>query len=352
MKFSLTIQVSLVIFYLAFFNFIHALIDLEDHTHEFVLETKQIEIQEYPDAFNPSIIRWRGTLLMSFRVIPNPQQPFHSKLGLVWLNEEFEPITRPQLLDTQWEDPLSIQSVPSRSEEMRLVTVGNDLYMVYSDNKDHVLSGVGFCLYIAKLSYDGEYFTVLENRCINDYPRSHSKKREKNWVPFDYQGRMLLAYSLSPHDVFEWVKGTNSCQSFTWSDGPICWDWGELRGGTSALKVGNEYLAFFHSSKWMASVQSMKSHGKAVAHYFMGAYTFSTEPPFKINKISPSPILAPGFYTGRHYKPYWGSIKAIFPCGYIFDDNYIWVTYGKQDHEIWVAKMDREGLFNSLVEVP
>lgn len=345
-------QVLICFFTIALSSFVHGLIDLEENVHNFVLETKQIEIPEFPSAFNASIIRWNDALLMSFRVIPDPKQPFHSKIGLVWLNEEFEPAGPAQLLDTQWEDPFSVRLVPPRTEEARLILVNGDLHIVYSDNKDQVLTGVGFRLYIAKLVCDGELFTVVENRSISDYPHPNPKKREKNWVPFEFQGKLLLAYSISPHDIFEWLPGTGKCQSHSWSHGSIDWDWGELRGGTPALKVGDEYLGFFHSAKWMESVQSLQSHGKAVAHYFMGAYTFSSKPPFRVTKISPEPILAPGFYTGRHYKPYWGSIKAIFPCGFIFDDNFFWVTYGKQDREIWIAKIDKAGLYESLVEVP
>ena len=43
------------------------LLDLDKAYDGLVLEEKQIEIPGYPHAFNASIVRWNGSLLMSFR---------------------------------------------------------------------------------------------------------------------------------------------------------------------------------------------------------------------------------------------------------------------------------------------
>ena len=121
------------------------------------------------------------------------------------------------------------------------------------------------------------------------------------------------------------------------------------RGGTPGLIIdGSQYLAFFHSSKVMPTVHS---NGDNILHYFIGAYTFAQHPPFEITQISPEPIVGRKFYNGTIYTPYWKPVRAIFPCGYIFDGSYIWIAYGRQDHEIWLAKLDKEGLLNSLVPV-
>ena len=46
------------------------------------------------------------------------------------------------------------------------------------------------------------------------------------------------------------------------------WSWGEMRGGTPALRVdSNHYLSFFHSSGRLSK--------KAPLTYVMGAYLFS-----------------------------------------------------------------------------
>jgi hypothetical protein len=44
------------------------------------------------------------------------------------------------------------------------------------------------------------------------------------------------------------------------------WKWGEMRGGTPALLVGDKYLSFFHSSG--------RLWHRHVITYVMGAYLF------------------------------------------------------------------------------
>lgn len=82
----------------------------------------------------------------------------------------------------------------------------------------------------------------------------------------------------------------------------------------------------------------------------MGAYTFKAEPPFDITGISPEPIIGKDFYHGPEYKT-WKPLLVVFPGGFVYDNDNIWVCYGKQDHEIWIVKLDRKGLFNSLTPV-
>src|ERR1700722_11073306 len=91
--------IKIVLFFIfSFLTPLHALIDLEGMAMDYILETKKVDIPEYPYAFNASIIRWKGSLLMSFRIIPNPLFSFHSRMGLVWLNEDFSPKGPSQLL--------------------------------------------------------------------------------------------------------------------------------------------------------------------------------------------------------------------------------------------------------------
>lgn len=344
MKYTL---IALQLSILLFSGMLHAEIDLEDMSQEFVLDTKRLEIPGYPHAFNPSIIRWQGRLLMSFRDLPYPHTSFTasfiSQFGLVWLDENFDPIGLPQLLITQDKNSL----IPPRSEDARLIAVGEKLYMVYSDNKDEKISKGGFRVYIAQLEYDGKEFSVHNIEGLLRFEGESNQVREKNWTPFSYCDQLLLAYSLVPHKILRPLIGTGECETFSSSDKDIAWDWGVLRGGTQGLVVdGKEYLTFFHSCKKMSTVHSS---GAEILHYFMGAYTFSIDPPFEITAVSPEPIVGKGFYHGPIYKPYWHPVRAIFPCGFIFDDSFIWIAYGRQDHEIWIVKLDKEGLMRSLI---
>jgi predicted GH43/DUF377 family glycosyl hydrolase len=320
----------------------NALLDLEAQSQDFVIETRKIEIPGYPHAFNPGIIRWREQILMSFRIIPDPKQNFTTELGLVFLNEDFEPITTPQLLNLRDEYAIA----PCRAEDARLLALGNRLFMIYDDNTEPKISKGGFRMYVAELYYTGEHFIVDTIECLTDFEGESREIREKAWAPFDYQGRILLAYSILPHRIFHpRLDGSGICDTVALSRSPIEWDFGILRGGTPGLLDNSEYLAFFHSSKSMATVHS---DGKTILHYFMGAYTFSNEPPFAITAISPSPIIGKGFYNGINYAHYWKPVRCVFPCGYIFDEKFIWIAYGRDDHECWIAKLDKKGLLESL----
>ncbi len=333
----------LLCFLPSFLIALNAMLDLEEASQEFVLGVKKIEIPGHPLAFNPSIIRWRGLLLMSFRIIPDRKNSFTSILGVVLLDEDFNPISEPQLLNTQLSP-----TTPSRTDDGRLITVGDQIFLVYSDNTEPVISRGGFRVYVAELRFDGMGFSVVNPDCLMNFEGERKDRREKNWVPFVYHDQMLLAYSIQPHVIFHPLLGTGTCETLYSSDTKTDWKWGDLRGGTTGLKMGDEYLSFFHSS---IDIQTLHSDGKSVSHYVMGAYTFATEPPFAITKISPYPIVGKGFYRGPIYKPYWKSIRCVYPGGFIFDDNYIWVVYGRQDHEAWVVKLDRQGLMNNLIRL-
>lgn len=334
-------------FYLLFFIIafqLNATIDLEKNKAEFILETKRIILKDYKDAFNPSIIRFQDKLLMTFRIIPNPYFTFNSQIGIVILDDNFDPINTPQILDTQ--DKRSL--VPSRAEDARLIAINNHLYMVYSDNKDDYITRAGFRVYVSELEFDGEFFHITHTDCLKDFENASPYLREKNWVPFDYYGTMLMAYSLTPHLIFRPIMGSETCTTVSTSKSEINWKYGELRGGTPAILDGNQYISFFHSSIDMLTDHSNK---RCISHYFMGAYTFSSEPPFQITKISKEPIVGEGFYKGEYYKPYWKSVRCVFPCGLLVEDPYIYVSYGRQDHEIWIVKMDKQALLESLESV-
>ncbi len=320
-------------------------IDLERKMSDpFVITTKRIFVPQYPLAFNPSIVRWNGANLLSFRVIPDRKNSYVSYIGLTWLDDTFDPVGAPQLLDLR-----GLNTAPSRAEDARLILVGKKLYMVYSDNPFPKISRGGFRVHIGEVIWDGLLFSLRNVEVFTQFEGETQSLREKNWVPFEYDNELLLAYSLEPHVIFRPLFGYNACETISSTPTHTSWKWGVLRGGTTALREGNSYLSFFHSSIDMASKQS---DGKVGPHYFMGAYLFDSTPPFAITHISPKPIIGESYYEGQTYKPYWKPvIKVVFPCGFISDDAHIWISYGRDDHEMWITTIDKKGLLESLVPV-
>lgn len=316
------------------------LIDLEELAQDWVIETRRIVIPEYSHALNPSILKISkeqipdapGTYLLSFA--PFPVSIF---VGFVWLNEDFKVVSKPQVIAMQ---------NPSRPQDSRLIAVGKEIYIVYNDLS--FASSRRRRLHIAKILFEKNKLSLGFIEGMYHFVKEDPLRHEKNWVPFTYQDRLFFSYSLVPHQVlYPLLEKSETCDTFSFTDSLVDWPWGPIRGGTPALRIGEEYLAFFHSSCKLASVQS---EGALIQHYFMGAYTFSKTPPFALTKISPSPIIARSFYQEEASKKKFPA-RVIFPCGYVYDEKYIWIVYGKQDHELWICRIDKERLLHSLIPV-
>jgi predicted GH43/DUF377 family glycosyl hydrolase len=330
-----------LLFAIRFETYANNLRDLESNIKDFVLETKKIDIPNFPDALNPSVVRWNGSILMCFR-IRDPLTALTNHIGMVWLDEEFNLISSPQILQMASCKNMAF----AKTQDPRLINIGSDLFIVF--NEFHQTSmGANRRMAYAKVYLDNNEFFTEPPQYLLDFENENPKKQEKNWVPFNYQGELLLSYSIHPHLVFKPIQGTSSCLTVSNAASKISWNWGIIRGGTPAEKIGNQYLAFFHSVKDLISQQS---NGSRIIHYFMGAYTFNSAPPFNITYISPEPIVGKYFYNGPSYNT-WKPLLVVFPGGYIHSENFIWIVYGRQDHETWVVKLDKKGLLNSLVPV-
>jgi len=161
--------------------------------------------------------------------------------------------------------------------------------------------------------------------------------------------KILLSYSINPHFVLKPNMENGNCTTQAKTKTEFPWEWGVLRGGTPAILDNGEYLAFFHSSK---EIKTQQTKGKKYQHYFMGGYTFSAKPPFELTKITTHPIIGKGFYNGDTYEgKTWKPLRVVFPGGFYVDNNFIWVFYGRQDHETWVTKLDKNKFYDSLVQV-
>lgn len=314
------------------------LIRLEEHVHPAIVETRKISVMGYPNAFNPSLARWKDGWLMSFREKYWAYDQWVSLIGVVPLDRSFCPTMAPQILQTDSID----------SADPRLVWVGDALYIVYSDKQRDVHGSPlpVSRMHVARLTEEKWGFKLDQKRGFFDFPGENSCKPEKNWVPFSYKNSLLFAYSIQPHVIFFPSYTCSECFSICRTVSNIVWKWGQLRGGTPAICVNGRYLAFFHSSRLC---RSEESDGEESTHYFIGAYTFADREPFALEGISPRPIIGHGFYSGRRYKPFGVPVQAVFPGGLVQDGDYVWLSFGRQDHEIWLAKIHTKTLLDSLI---
>jgi|SRR5579862_1273906 len=307
--------------------------------NELVLSTKRIVLEEYPDAYNPSIIKVDEGYLMVFRYNPSPAYLWLSYIGVVLLDEEFNLISRPQLLKIRPQNSKTL----SQAEDARIFSYKGRMFLIYNDNIDtpSPTDKDKREMFMAELFCNEGFYTISTPRkLVYEEKRQH---KEKNWTPFEYNGNLLITYTVHPHEILAPNLANGLCYRFDMTEAEIVWDWGTLRCSTPPVLDEGEYLAFFHSGVYTASPSSW---GFNLWHYFMGAYTFAAKPPFHITRISPSPIIAEGFYTQSSY---WK--RVVYPGGCVVSGPRIHIAYGKDDSEIWIATLDKAALKRTLVLV-
>lgn len=334
-----TLIFTLCLFSTCFLTGLHA---RQTENSNLVISTKQIKLDEFSAIWNPSIIKVNEGFLLSFRYCLAPRYPWISYIGVVFLNDALEPISTPQLLNTRNEGDLT----SSQAEDARLMSLNGEIYLIYNDNME--IENPNYTIhrrdvYIAKLTLDGFRVNLEKPLKLIHTEKYDQYRLQKNWAPFDWKGHLMFGYTLNPHEVIYPNLKTGECNVFCETAFGCQWRWGEWRGGTPALLVDGEYLAFFHSP---LITSSEASKGLNMYHYFMGAYTFSREPPFAIKAASKEPIIADGFYTQSSYEK-----RIIFPGGFVPMGSTLYLAYGKDDSEVWIAIIDKTKLKKSLKPV-
>jgi hypothetical protein len=198
-------------------------------------------------------------------------------------------------------------------------------------------------MFMVELTHENNHFSLKTPLKLIYEDKYNSQYWQKNWVPFEKDGALLMTYCVSPHEILYANLTTGLCYPSYETNPPLHWQFGTLRGSTPPLLVDGEYLAFFHSG---IITTSPSSWGIEMWHYFMGAYTFSAEPPFHITKITPVPIMADEFYTPSDY-----SKRVVFPGGFVVSESKIYLAYGKDDREIWIATIDLTTLKKVMVPI-
>lgn len=328
--------ITCIYFVLTLCFFSHTEAKPREEAQDFILSTHKIDLKKYPHAFNPSIVKSKQGFLLTFRHCLAPEEPEVSYIGIIALDENLQPISRPQLLRTR----SSRSKIPSRSEDARIFSFKDEIYVVFNDS---ISSEDRRDMFIARIGYNeaNGQFSISKPRKLCYLEKYETRKIQKNWTPFEWQKTLLFIYTGNPHEIIYPDLHSGVCKQLYSTSFMANWTWGEIRGGTPALLVDGEYLTFFHSMKHTASAAS---NGIPMYHYYMGAYTFSSEPPFEVQKLSPMPIIGKDFYTRSRLDK-----KVIFPGGFAVSESYIYIAYGKDDRAIYIATIDKKKLKASLM---
>jgi len=298
---------------------------------------------------NPSITLFRGRLLMVVSLelgfTGSRNKPPSNTIEFRWLNS------------TEYPFAASINNTYLGVDEVDVSPLNRELtgqdprVLVTNDSYFQILfTSLGYVTSKAQRMGVAEVQYVEERKRLEiTYERQpilvSSKNSQKNWSPFRYRNQTLLIQSINPFTVSMMSEygGTGSLNAMRFSkSSPFQHNrYGDLRGGTNVVLVGDRYLSFYH-------IRTTIPHNKLVSYLF-GAYTFTSEPPFRVLSVSPMPIIPRELYTGP-----WGQRfidYCVFPMSIFVDGKFIHLSFGYQDRSGMMAKIVLEDLLNSLVPV-
>lgn len=316
-----------------------------------VLGVKDINIRGVTNPYNPSIVAYKDHYLMTFRYdIPLPKLKhkiapfFTTNIGIVELDQNFE----------QTEQEFIVIDTGSKfAEDARLFAFQGKYHILYNDRVTSLSEKEIRTMHLAELNendFSVKWTTNLDQQI---------KAIEKNWVPIVHkeneQEKLLLGYSINPHKILG-VENlhSNELRHFAFPGAPNFysldwWKWGDPRGGTPAVRVGDEYLAFFHSF--------FKDEKNTVKYwYVMGAYTFEAKEPFRLTRFSKVPFLFSSIYGTKISSDTVDPAKRVaYPSGFVQGvyqgRDVFFVSVGDNDCAIKILIVDKENLYRDLKKV-
>lgn len=316
-----------------------------------VLREKTILVRGVKNPYNPSIVKWKDNrYLVVFRYdIPKETEQkktrrpgYYTKIGIAELDQNFEQTEK---------EFREIDTGSLRSEDPRIFALNGKYYLLFNDRVGYRKKREYRSMHVALLNTETwslEFITSLDQQI---------KPIEKNWVPIIREGKeeLLLGYSINPtkiigvsdlkkneivHHVYDKVP---SFGNVNW------WQWGELRGGTPALQVGDEYVAFFHSF--------FQDPRHPIRYwYVMGAYAFQAKEPFALTRLSKAPLLFNTLYSEEVTSPFADKRKRVaYPSGFVTGvengREVFYVSLGVNDSQMKIMVIDKENLYKSMQEV-
>ncbi len=277
------------------------------------------------EYFNCGIVNWRGDDWLITRRRAEQSGPPGRNTIVAWKLVDNQPqrdypvLIRPVFSGENWEDP-------------RITVVDGKLLLSWCNFRWNSLAHqcVGyltdrwFVPYVVRPEYGRNGSHLLGN-----------SGHEKNWTWFQHDGIPHLLYSTVPHMVCETRGFQVSREHSTLGSGYMWSKWGEMRGGSPPVRIGDEYWCFFHSSsKWVPPRR----------RYHMGAYAFEAKPPFKVTRISKKPILS-GSEADRRNP---GAPVVVFPCGSLLRNGEWLVVGGSNDCQCFWTRIPHEELLGTM----
>lgn len=301
-------------------------------------------------VFNPAIVRHRDRLLMAYRVdwaVPG-QSGTRRACAICILDARFRvvPGSVVALSDT-------IVHGGVNHFDPRFLVIGDRLFVHYNNNWETQPNQI----FLVELDPG----TLVARAPARPLRMEGSRQpTEKNWMLFPHEGDVFAIYQIAPHTVLRLdidAPGEVPCQPVyrsEWDTGRYTRRYGEPRGGSPPVLVGDRYVSLFHS-RLLRHRFAVTSHLPAAGiqrtgwfkvakrwlrdrldplRYYGGVYGFAATPPFAPVFIRPEPLLRPENEarqcrpTAAHLTPR----RVVFPCGLVrlTPDQWL-VSYGVHD---------------------
>ncbi len=159
---------------------------------------------------------------------------------------------------------------------------------------------------------------------------------EKNWLWFLHEQNLILLYKANPWIVYAFGNRWSEKEDIRLPG--ASWPYGEIRGGTTPVRVGDYYFTFHHSSlPWRGRYR----------RYYAGCLAFKATPPFTPYLITSEPLLIGSQNdTWAQRKP-----LVVFPCGAIFKNGTWLVSLGVNDMVSAWLEVPHKDLLQRMVPI-
>lgn len=263
-------------------------------------------------AFNASMSRYKGGYLMVYR-------PNEWSLNACFLDQQFKPSHFRPLLEA--------------SSDARLVwTPEGDLLMSFSsfgsEGNEHI---------VATTIIEGDKFVT---RPVQRVSPPALATRQKNWMPFEFDGKVYFVASVCPHVVYEWT-GREAIKRFE-SNWTSPWFYkSQLRGNTNIVQLDDgSFLGTFHTAMTLSGC----------VFYDNGAYQFEGRPPFRVLRCSDRTYLRAEDGIEPPFRKA-GLIRCTFPVGMVREGERLLISYGDSDSCVRILDTTVEEMLGLTVTV-
>ena len=285
--------------------------------------------------FNPAVVRFRDQILMTYRVVTADGR---RRLAICRLNETMQVVPGTVV-------PFSDSIVDGGDwyADARFCSFRDRLYLHYND-------GYREPNHIYLVEVDPVSLTAC--RPARELHLEGARRLvEKNWMLFAHDDALWAVYSICPQVILQLTlpeAGPVLCRRVyqqDWDTTAYTAQFGELRGGTPPVRVGNQYVSSFYSAYpvrgWRRlCLRFLRQPLSKILRYVGGAYGFAAEPPFTPLWFSSTPLLLPPPLPRRHQPQLDRRVeRSAYPCGAILQDGLWFVAFGAQNEYCCLAML-------------